>query len=94
MNSRVRLLAQFRAFHRLLIPENVIKNMGKKSIFQASPLQNSLIPLVHSHQNVVLKTQTGAGKSFSLVLGAFISLSTVPFDCLCLSIINQARILL
>jgi len=55
-------------FSKLQLSNNLLKSLNKKKFTQPTPVQERVIPLVLEKKDLIVKSQTGSGKSASFVL--------------------------
>lgn len=49
--------------------EDLLKRLTELNIIKPSPVQVAMLPALISHKDIIIKDQTGSGKSLGLVIG-------------------------
>jgi superfamily II DNA/RNA helicase len=56
-------------FGEYLLTDSIIQKLEAFGVTNPSSTQKALLPLIHAHSNIILKDQTGSGKTLGLVMG-------------------------
>ncbi len=66
---RSKRLLQTKSFEELKVTPELLKRLQLLGIQEASYIQQAMIPLFHSHVDILIKDKTGSGKTLGLCIG-------------------------
>jgi superfamily II DNA/RNA helicase len=69
-----------KSFRELLVSPAIVEKLALKEIVTPSALQESLIPVIHSHSDIFLKDETGSGKTLGIILGVLSKKQLTPLN--------------